>query len=345
MRAVRVWLTVWITCLVATGALDAGGQQPQRYNETVNVDSVLIDVRVLDEFGRAVVGLNADDFSVRIGGQRVRVQSSSWIGVQAPAPEAPGPSTRIATAIPANPGRLMVLLFQRSLTNEHAYGLIRKVAESRDLVRSLGPSDHVAVLTFDTSLRVWTDFTSDHAKLDSILAHGILSGRPPTAEASPAPSLLAHLDQNTGRRTYTMESAFELIAHALEPLPGSKTIAFFGHGMGQINRDGEWSAGKGYENAQRTLIAARAAVFSLDITKADSHSLAAGLGRISEETGGFYASSLDFPERATRWLAEAISGYYVLFVDKPAKVDASRELAVSLTRRQARVFATRTANP
>ena len=50
---------------------------------------------------------------------------------------------------------------------------------------------------------------------------------------------------------------------------------------------------EGYTEARRALTAARATVFSLDMTVADTHSVAYGLQRIAEETGGFYASSLD----------------------------------------------------
>jgi hypothetical protein len=110
--------------------------------------------------------------------------------------------------------------------------------------------------------------------------------------------------------------------------------------MGSINRSGDVSVGKGYTDTSRALTAARAAVFSLDITSADTHSLAYGLQRIAEETGGFYASSLDFPERPMRWLAGALSGYYVLFVERPEHDDKARDVMVGLTGRQGHVFAT-----
>jgi len=331
----------WIVCLVAASSTLIGAdQQPQRYNETVDVASVLIDVRVLDDAGRPIAALNAGDFSVKIGGKPVRVQSSTWIGVEAASPAA---FDHVAAPSAVHEGvasRLIVLLFQRSLANDHARGLLRRLEESRDLMRGLGPSDRVAVLTFDTSLKIWTDFTADRAVLDRILQHGVLFERPPTVSASPAPSLVTHLDTQTGRRTYTIERALELIAHALEPLPGSKTVAFFGHGMGSMNRSGDVSVARGYTNARRALTAARATVFSLDITMADTHSLAYGLRRIAEETGGFYASSLDFPERPMRWLAGALSGYYVLFVERPEHADKARDVTVALTRSQAHVFAT-----
>jgi VWFA-related protein len=328
-----------IACVVAAlSTLIGADQQPPRYNETVNVASVLIDVRVLDDAGRPIAALTAGDFSVKIGGKPARVQSSAWIGGETTSAAALDQVAASSAGREVPAGRLIVLLFQRSLANHHARGLLRTLEESRDLVRSLGPSDRVAILTFDTSLKMWTDFTADRAVLDRILERGVLFERPPTLAASPAPSL--HLDARTARRTYTIERAFDLIAQALEPLPGSKAIAFFGWGMGSINRNGDVSVGKGNTDTSRALTAARAAVFSLDITSADTHSLAYGLQRIAEETGGFYASSLDFPERPMRWLAGALSGYYVLFVERPEHDDKARDVMVGLTGRQGHVFAT-----
>lgn len=165
------------------------------------------------------------------------------------------------------------------------------VEQSRELVRGLGPSDRVAILTFDTSLEIWTDFTSDEPAFDRILRRGVLFEKPPPVYASPAPSLVERLALQTARRTYTIERAFESIARALDPLPGAKTIAFFGHGMGRRSTiSGDVSAAPGYNAARRALTAARATVFSLDFTDADTHSLEYGLQRIAEDTGGFYGS-------------------------------------------------------
>jgi VWFA-related protein len=349
MRTLMRPRTATVLLLAASVAAIDADQQPPRYAETVDVASVLIDVRALDEKGSALVGLGPSDFSVKIAGRTARVQSSAWIG-GGPAPvseavsiPAPGDGADRAVVIP---GRLIVFLFQRSLANYHARGLIRTVEQSRDLVRGLRPSDRVAILTFDTSLKIWTDFTSDEAALDRILQHGLLFEKPPPVYASPAPSLVDRLDPQTARRTHTIERAFELIAAALDPLPGAKTIAFFGHGMGQMGRrntdSGDMSVAPGYDAARRALTAARATVFSLDFTEADSHSLEYGLQRIAEETGGFYGHSLDFPERPMRWLAGALSGYYVLFVEKPQNSIEAGEISVTLARRTGHVFATST---
>jgi VWFA-related protein len=335
-----VWRAALATLLAFSSVSIAADRQPPRYTETVDVASVLIDVRALDDKGAAILGLEASDFNVRIAGKPVRVQSSAWIGGGTTHLIDEGSTVPPAGAMEPQTGRLIVLLFQRSLANYHARGLIRTLEQSRELLRDLGPSDRVAILTFDTRLVIWTDFTNDAANLDRILQRGVLFEKAPRASAASAPSLVERLDLDAGHRAYTIERAFELIAQALRPLPGSKTIAFFGHGMGRMNPRGDMSAAPGYDKARNALAAARATVFSLDIAQADSHSLQYGLQRIAEETGGFYAHSLDFPERPMRWLAGALSGYYVLFVERPQRPAAATDISVTLKRGDGHVFAT-----
>jgi hypothetical protein len=80
-------------------------------------------------------------------------------------------------------------------------------------------------------------------------------------------------------------------------------------------------------------------VFSLDVTKADYHSLELGLQRISEETGGFYERTHLFPEIAMKKLAGALAGYYVLLVEKPDAEPRAHRIEVELTRRKGNVYA------
>lgn len=334
---VRAW---FLTLALVT--MSSQQQPAPRYAETVEVASVLVDVRVLDARGAPLLGLEQSDFQVSIGGKNMRVQSAAWVGAR------PAPVAASADAAPAHvpavqppSGRVIVFLIQRNLSKGYAYGLMRMLEQSRAVVRGLGSDDRVAILSFDTSLKIWTDFTNDSAVLDHILERGMLHERPPPAHGSLAPSFAGRLDSQTASHASTIERAFELIAGALEPLPGAKTIAFISHGMGQRNLIGT-APSPGYEQARSALIDARASVFSLDFTPADSHALEFGLQKVASETGGFYAQSLDFPERPIQWLDGAIAGYYVLFVDKPTDSTGRRDLSVALTRRQGRAYATAT---
>jgi hypothetical protein len=70
-------------CSVPLLASVAGvrAQEPPRYVERVEVARVLVDVRVVDAAGAPITGLGRDDFEVRVGNRRARVESVQWVGV------------------------------------------------------------------------------------------------------------------------------------------------------------------------------------------------------------------------------------------------------------------------
>src|SRR5262245_29235301 len=157
---------------LALVAMSAQQQPTPRYAERVDVTSVLVDVRVLDDRGAPLLGLEQSDFRVSIGGKNARVQSATWVGGR-PAPvgvSANAASAHVSDDRPPS-GRLIVFLIQRSLLKGYAYGLMRMLEQSRAVVSGLTSDDRVAILSFDTSLKIWTDFTNDSAVLDHILEH------------------------------------------------------------------------------------------------------------------------------------------------------------------------------
>ncbi|MCU1347234.1 MAG: hypothetical protein JWO56_264, partial [Acidobacteria bacterium] len=98
-----------------------------------------------------------------------------------------------------------------------------------------------------------------------------------------------------------------------------------------------------YEAARRSLESARVACFSLDITQADAHDLAAGMATASADTGGFYASTYNFPKIAMDRLQKTLSGHYELEVRKPdTKVVGLHTIEVDVTVKNAVVMARRT---
>jgi VWFA-related protein len=329
-----------IATLIAGPGIRA--QQPPRFGERVDVARIIIDARVLDDAGNPVPGLTPDDFKVKIDGKVVRVETATWVGGRDTNLDAASPAStplREAGVPPVNPGRLIVFLFQKDLEPSRILGLMRMLLKSRNLLETLTPNDRVAILSFDSHLKLWTDFTNDRERLDRVLAHGVLFERPPAVSASSTPSLVERLDPGRGRRTYGIERALELIGEALEPLPGSKSLVLIGHGFGRFGRSGV-AMEDDYGPARRALVASRTSVFSLDVTDADYHSLEAGLQLISEETGGFYARTHIFPDVAMRRLSGALAGYYVLFVEKPERERPMHNIEVELTRRKGQVLAT-----
>ncbi len=330
-----------VVSAVAASIAGVGAQQPPRFGERVEVARIIVDARVLDDRGNPIPGLTANDFKVSIDGKQARVETATWVGGRdTVAGGEPSRSTSSDGAdTPADVGRLIVFLFQKDLEPSRIVGLMRMLLQSRHLVETLTSNDRVAILSFDSHLKIWIDFTNDRERLDRVLAHGILFERPPVVTASSTPSLIARLAPESGRRTYRIERALELIGEALEPLPGSKSLVLIGHGFGRFSRDGV-TMENDYAPARRTLVASRTSVFSLDVTNADYHSLEAGLQLISEQTGGFYARTHIFPDAAMRRLAGALAGYYVLFVEMPESRKAMHDVKTELTHGKGLVLAT-----
>ena len=336
----RLTLLATFAIIALTAWAEIRAQQP-RFDERVDVARVIIDARVLDDRGDPVPRLVASDFSVKIDGKQARVETATWVGERsldlAPAtqPQMPVPGA----GPPLRPGRLIVFLFQKDLEPSRIVGLMRLLLTSRNLLETLTPEDRVAILSFDSHLKVWTDFTNDRDRLERVLAHGVLFERPPAVQAAAVPSLVARLDPATARRAYSIERALELIGGALEPLPGSKSLILIGHGFGRFGRSGV-TMENDYGQARRALVASRTSVFSLDVTDADYHSLEAGLQLVADQTGGFFARTNVFPAVAMRRLSGALAGYYVLFVEKPATRRSTHDIEVKLAHGNARVLAT-----
>ncbi len=313
--------------------MSAAGQEPQvpRHGERVDVSRVLVDVRVLDGRGRPVTGLGPGDFIVRIDGRRARVESAYWVGGGEPSPEAAASDTPPARPEEAR-GRLIVLLYQKDLEPSRIVGLMRMLIETRLFLESLGPDDRVAVLSFDSHLKIWLDFTRDIDRVREVLRHGILFRDPGPVEPVTGPSLMATLDVVRARRASSMEDVLALLGQALEPIPSAKSVVLVGHGFGRLFGN-HLLFDASYGEARRALQAARASVFALDVTNADAHTLEAGLQMTARDTGGFYERTHLFTKAAVNRLAGALSGHYVLFVEVEAPLDRQRhEIDVRLAR-------------
>ncbi len=313
-------------------------KQAPKFDERVEVERVVVDVRVLDNAGNPVTGLGVDDFSVRIGRSPVPIESAMWVGGDTT--ETTG-TTEPAESPGGPDGRLIIFLIQKDFEPSRMVGLMRMLIEGRNFIEELTPRDRVAVLSFDTQLKIWLDFTHEREPLRRILQRGILLEHPHPVAGTSDVSLMRRLDPSKAARTYTIEKALLAIAEALNGVPGAKSIVLLGHGFGRLGFTGV-TMEHGYEEARDALLAARTSVFSLDVTNADYHSLEAGLKLISRDTGGFFARTHLFVGQAMKRLAGAIAGYYVLFLEEPDVRPGTHEIHVRLTRRQGTIFAKHT---
>src|SRR5688572_27231126 len=142
--------------------------------ETMTVARILLDVRVTDIDGEAMIGLEAQDFEVRIDGQKAEVLSATWIddtaGFEAPPPpDTPAAgqpdSSRLTTVAPA--GRLFIFFIQTDFSREteRVRGQMHFLLYAEKTLEMLEPEDRVAVFSFDSHLKFRLDFTSDKEKI------------------------------------------------------------------------------------------------------------------------------------------------------------------------------------
>jgi len=153
-----------------------------------------------------------------------------------------------------------------------------------------------------------------------------------------SPSLTEHFDFEEARDAASMADALELIGEALKPIPGTKSLVFFGYALGRMSAGTRVTIDDGYRRAMEALSTARTSVFSLDITDADAHSLALGLRTIAEDTGGFYVKTHLFPEVAMKKLVRVISSYYELEIIPPPDLDDEYTIKVSVDRPRTDVY-------
>jgi VWFA-related protein len=324
----------------------ATDQQP--YEESIDVALATLVVRVFDSWGNPILGLAPGDFRVRVGGRDVAVVALDWIGTTPATPTVRDAPPRVEAddvLTPPPPGRLVVVFVQADLNPTRISGQMRLRPFTRELLGTLHGDDRVAVVSYDSHLKLWQDFGDDPAATHAAIDEAMLYSPEHAVRRGEPLSLARYLDRDAARDAASPERALELVGRALAPLPGEKTLIVLGWGIGRFDASGVHMT-PGYAPAVRALHAANAAVFVLDVTSADAHSLETGLEDIAAATGGAYYSTFRLPEIATTTLARAISGYYVLTLDRGALGDAEvGRLHVDLRKRTGTVLARPVAAP
>jgi VWFA-related protein len=314
-------------------SLAAGAQEePRIEGETIDVSLSTVVVRVVDTWGAPVLDLKPEDFRVRAGKKEIPVAAVDWISGEESPPPAPAAPPEVGTEAPLSaprPSHLVVFFVQADLNPTRISGQLRLRLHTRGLLDTLPPADRVAVVSYDSHLKLRQDFTQDHEKVYAALDRSMLYN--PEDEVAPEgpESLAAHFDTEAARQAASPERALELTARALAPFPGEKTLIFLGWGLGRFGGGGVDMI-PAYRPAVRALAAAHASVFVLDVTSADSHSLEVGLQNVADATGGIYLKTFRLPNLATQILAKAISGYYVITLDKAELTGVKGPLQIEL---------------
>jgi VWFA-related protein len=333
-----LWMTALL--LVATNVF-------AQVSEHITVERIIVDTRVTDDHGNPITGLTAADFRVRIDGKPASVESSEWIPESSAARELANIDAAIAdvnTTLdqPAPHGRLLIFFYQTDFARNSARvaGQMQTVVNADDWLDWLDPEDRVAVFSFDSHLKFRLDFTNNKDHIKDAMQQAMLTDNPPWPRIVPMPALANRLNAEELRKAGTPEAALIIVANALRPIPGPKSIILFGWGLGRLTPSGVTMESK-YVAARQALASARASVFSIDFTQADSHSLEAGLGKVADDTGGFYAKTFHFPKIAVDRLQKTLAGHYELEVRKnDTKLHGTHTIEVDVpSQRRANVLA------
>ena len=306
-------------CVAAAAAL--AQDAPPRFQDTVSAERVVVDVHVIDNAGNPVLGLSASDFTLHVDGRPVPIESLEWIAAGPPPVAAPpgipeeggaGP-----TAAPAAAGRVIVLFFQTDYEFSRITGQMRMIRQALDFLRTCTPEDRLAVLSFDSHLKLRQDFTSDREKLRHAIVRTLYADRTVDPSPGPDPSLAASLDFGAARRATLPEHALRIIGQGLGAIPGSKSLLYFGWGLGNFDSVMGLILDHNFTRALSALVHSHTSVFVLDVTTADFHSMQGGLESMADETGGLYVKTHVFPKLAMDKVSRAISGYYLLTFERP----------------------------
>jgi VWFA-related protein len=329
----------FLALAAGVAAAPAPTAQDVRIREHVEVRRVLLEVRVVDNRGNPILSLRPEDFVVSVDGRPAVLESVEWISGEEPYSEGLTPEEAAAVGVPVTPpGRLIVYFFQTDFASVRLSGLMHMKFKAIELLQTLQPGDRVAVVSFDSHLKLRQDFTDDIDDLTAAIHGAILFGEERYIAPGPFPSLARSFDRAAAKRAAEPETGLLVTARALEALPGTKSLVFFGWGLGRLTRP--WvTLGRDYAPARAALTRARVTVFAIDITDADDHDLQVGLEQVAADTGGFYAKTNLFPDQAISRLEGALAGHYVLVIVKPELPPGEHAVAVELTRQRGTVLA------
>lgn len=345
----RAWTTALLCGSLLIPPALAQQEPPQEAFEdeiTVALDTVVL--RVVDSWGRPVLGLQPEDFRVRVGKREIPVLDVEWVSsgeIESRSVPSEGEPEILAEVVveeekrPA--GKLVVFFVQADLETTRISGQMRLRPYTRDLLATLHPDDRVAVISYDSHLKLWQDFTRDRGATHEAIDRAMVF-TPEEDVPLGDPSLARHFDFAKAKKAASPERALQVMAEALRPLPGEKVIVFLGWGLGRFGATGVKMT-PNYAPAVRALAAARASVFVLDVTSADAHSLEVGLEAVAAATGGAYFRTFRLPELATKTLARTILGHYVLLLDRDQLPGEGGRLRVDLRDKRGSVLLRQTA--
>lgn len=334
-----------------------GGAQERQFFDQVSVSLHSVVTRVTDRRGEPVLDLRPEDLVAKVGGVEVPIYAVDWYTGTSDSPvehaEASGTdggledwrqalSPQMAQQIVEATDRLVVIFIQvghhQVVTLDESYisGHLKLLPHLRKMLDELDPEDRVAVVSYDSRLKLWLDFTLDREAVNDAIYEGIGFGQP-SPRRNHRLSMLDVLDEAAMRKATTPELALLATARALAKLPGVKDMIFVGWGLGRYTHGVGVLMPEDFSTAVRVLGRSQTTVSVLDVTQMESHALASGLQSVAAATGGTYASTYEAVGRKVSQLGRTLRGYYIVSLDRNVLPAAGGKLVLSIPRRDTSV--------
>ncbi len=321
MRKVLSGITALLVLLICCGVQAQGAPT---YQETMSVVRYIVEARVMDAAGHAIKGLAPSDFEVTLAGRTAEVESVIWIGKEGGM--GVSPSVEEETAEVRVPARLVVIFVSVDFARNESR--IRGQMQFNEnfldpIFETLGAREGVAVLSFDSRLKVHCDFTTDREKAKAAVLRTIeIDDVPMPAPAESGPSLVRQLDPAEVERAANAEKAMLLIARALRQVEGPKLLIMPSWGMGERSdlRNGSVRFSKAWSEAVATLRRDHVPVVS--VLTGLGGQLALGIAQTSHATGGVFTSAVSgFGEQSLRRIEGFLEGFYELTLRLPQPLE------------------------
>lgn len=350
-----------LVALCGLGAAAVAQEAPQNpqapFTGKVNVNEVLLDVLVTDARGNVIVGLDKNDFVVKENGKPVDLTGVTFYSNRRLLESSPVLAKQGVSTDQNTEDRYFIFFFEDQKPEaQEAPRLLSQQLEAAKRARGwvdgeMLPNDWVAVVSYDTRLKVQQDFTHDKAALiqaigDAMKGKDPEGNYPSRIDVNKGPSLLAGLP--TGRelmsKTPKIYDAFQVLARAAGNIRGRKNLLLFTYGLPSNETTfHQFVPDKRYFlPTLDALNANNVAVYSLDLTPADTeHTLSDSLQYMSDQTGGRYFFNITNFSTPLDQIAKENNGYYLLSYqsEQPAGKTGFQNVTVTTTNPELRVKA------
>ncbi len=338
----------------------ASAAETPTFEDRVDVTEVLLDIVAVDKKGRVVEGLGIDDFAVVEDGKPVTLTDVSFYSTRYGRPvndEAGAEATageHDGSELPAS--RYFVLFFEEQRGNANIGNRLLQQQldagrKSRDWIETeMGPSDWVAVLSYDNKLEIHQDFTQDRlALLDAIQAASVKGKDPGIRTPSErrraiadGPSIFRNLPSGPqlARDTKHMYDALRVTAEASGYLVGRKNLLLFTIGFGRLD-SGPFAQPdpRYYPDLEKALNANNVAIYPIDLSRPGvEHLQESFLNQLAFDSGGFYFRNFVSFATPLASIAQENTGYYLLsYRTTRAQDDKDRYRRIKVTTSQRKV--------